>query len=566
MSRRKRRNDARGESFGDRAFRREASRLERKGRRIDPTLEAYASFPGNAGIHRVARGLISRANVRWENVHRNLPMIAPIVLPSLGPLVHIDRGLLNLGASWHKPPIDFIGDWPDHLRWAADSAASAVRLLLLCQPVGVAAIVRQQLERWTSNLATTLGESPDTGEDAEAFFTRVWSVYPDLPGDPGEAYGTLSELLHGRGPLVEIVRWEALGLADSLSEDVIASITRLAKWIQLPLLQVFGAVLTSLDESHPHVAERMRQTRFPDRYALESKFVLPTLWPFTAMNLDSSALASAMDYGQRLVEGNLPGPEPDSAVLLSVFLQRRARAIDFARRGLQAEAELLGDDYDPVSVSKHEEILVKVAEMATLVSAWENPSPDQDALITAASAGRSALLLWLEDDDRAMTATRTVLECVAQARTWRLKPALGDRLDRREGKTRPRDWFDAAGWRRLSLVARSLGEFSHFRPGVRWTGARRSLAEAIKDDVPAGQEPIMRARGAIMNRTFLMLAAEVVARLRDLNGRVADVYETLIADTAGERPGEDLEEWLDRLWSLRDTDFGLPDFGPRPTP
>jgi hypothetical protein len=552
------------EDMSSRAARRESARLERKGRRISPTIEAYSAVQGVQGADRAARGLISRANVRWENLRKFLPETTQLCLPSLGPLIAIDLGLHEAGASLTKSPSDPSGDWPSQLQWGADSSASALRLLLLRQPVGAAAIARQQLERWTSNLASTQGIEQADGEPLEDFLSRVWAPYPELPADPAEAYMSLSELLHGRqADLLLVVESEALNLAQTMTEPVAQGLRRVASYVELPLLQVLGCVTTLAEEQGLRAASVLGQQRFPRRVKGKDTWILPLLWPYTPLNLSTPSLVNASSRVANLVSSarQQGGEDLESALLMSSFVERRLRAAAWARKANALEEEALGVDYNALSVSNNEELIVKVAEMAALIATWlGKESPASQALMVAASALRSALLLWLEDDDRSMSATRTALECVARVRAWRLKPSLADRLTERGMVSTPRDWYEAAGWRRLSILTRSLAELSHFRPGIRWSGARGALAQTVADDLTKGTDPLLRARGRTLRRTVLLLAAEVIEHLRALDAGLADSYEVLISRTAGEPPGGDLEEWLNRLWELRDADLGEADF------
>jgi hypothetical protein len=83
------------------------------------------------------------------------------------------------------------------------------------------------------------------------------------------------------------------------------------------------------------------------------------------------------------------------------------------------------------------------------------------------------------------------------------------RLERRESKaqgprTSARDWLEAAGWHRLSIINRSLGEFSHIPDQAqgKWQEARAALMEVqddLDDDAPSSPE--QTTRGATLNRS-----------------------------------------------------------------
>jgi hypothetical protein len=402
------------------------------------------------------------------------------------------------------------------------------------------------------------------GEPVQDFISRVWARYTQLPADPAEAYLSSSELLHGRqSELLVVAEAEVFDLAQGMSEPVAAALGRLASYIEVPLLQVLGCVTTFAEEEGFSAAPTLRQRRFPREVKGEEPWILPLLWPYTPLNLSGSILEGANAQAVAMVEQarRVGGEDLGSALLVMAFVQRRMRAATWARRANTLEEEALGDQYDGLSVSNNEELIVKVTEMAALTAIWSGKDePASQALMVAASALRSALLLWLEDDDRSMSPTRTALESVARARVWRLKPAIAERLAARGRISTPRDWYEAAGWRRLSILTRSLSELSHFRPGIRWSGAREALARTVADDLSGEFDPIFRARGRTFRRTVLLLAAAVIERLRALDRGLADSYETLISGTAGEHPGGDIEEWLDRIWELRGTELGESDF------
>jgi hypothetical protein len=71
--------------------------------------------------------------------------------------------------------------------------------------------------------------------------------------------------------------------------------------------------------------------------------------------------------------------------------------------------------------------------MAAMLAVWlreGNTVPlAADAFAVCASALRSALWLWLEDDDRAMGCLRCVIEQLARARTWRVKPERAAKIE-----------------------------------------------------------------------------------------------------------------------------------------
>ncbi len=78
-----------------------------------------------------------------------------------------------------------------------------------------------------------------------------------------------------------------------------------------------------------------------------------------------------------------------------------------------------------------------------------------------------------------MGCLRCVVEQVARARTWRLRPDRARKIEANPNST-PRDWIEGAGWLRLSLLNRALGEFAHGSTQTNWHIARDALV-AIQD-------------------------------------------------------------------------------------
>jgi hypothetical protein len=104
------------------------------------------------------------------------------VMSAISPIVHLDIALLELKANPRRPPTLHAGSTPDLLAWGVDSAVSAARLLLSGQILGAAAMIRNQLERWMSQRATSLGIEQGPGESTLAFVARTWS-HPDALHD-----------------------------------------------------------------------------------------------------------------------------------------------------------------------------------------------------------------------------------------------------------------------------------------------------------------------------------------------------------------------------------------------
>jgi hypothetical protein len=199
--------------------------------------------------------------------------------------------------------------------------------------------------------------------------------------------------------------------------------------------------------------------------------------------------------------------------------------------------------------------------MLALLGSWSYRRKGVAIALAVASSGfRSAYWLWLEDDDRAMGVLRVVLESLARVKTWTKNESRAKKLEGRSSTT-PRDWLDAAGWRRLHALNLALGELAHTRENSRWGGARDLLVQLLPPEVPPELAP-HRGRGFALE-TVVELAArlclEVVAlHSEELKVALADLLES--TGTLDGQVNAHLEAWLSRNWDNRNFDLGESDF------
>jgi hypothetical protein len=168
---------------------------------------------------------------------------------------------------------------------------------------------------------------------------------------------------------------------------------------------------------------------------------------------------------------------------------------------------------------------ILAGEMAAMIGIWLRDDSGTrfaaDAFATSASALRSALWLWLEDDLRAMGCLRPVVDQLARMRTWRLKPEAAAKLEANP-QTTPRDWLEAAGWRRLTLLSRALGEYVHGTVEVAHNTARRALVSLqTSPDDPLSQ---LTGRTHALSALVHFVAVESGTWLRRIDPTVADAY------------------------------------------
>jgi hypothetical protein len=546
-----------------------AAEAERRGRAIDPTVEAYEAAIREGGVLALYEGLVARANTRWENLAQNIGFPASICLPRIVRSVVVDGVLLSLGLPYEAgdgsetAPAALGDGWLGHVRWGADSIVEGARLLILCQPIGAAALVRQQLERWTFNRANALGMSIGAQESKADFIERVWQHGLDVPWLPGRIYRALSELLHGRGELATLAAWEATELAAwPITPEAMLPIVLIAEAGNIVLRQLVACCLdlaaraarpelTSLLLDWPRTVDPA-ETEVTDRL----RILLP---PLVAGALTAPTVMPLLGAEQVYLEvlTRLSAPELQRPPLSALsMLHRRHRATQGAIWALDQERQALGD-LDLANLGTREVRYVVANEAASLVALW-SPGPGAQALAIAANSARSSWQLWLEDDSRAMITVRTTVESVARARAWRTKPKKATRLDARGSSTSTRDWLEAAGWRRLAIWNDALGELGHSSYDARWSGAINAL-ESLSDR-PVAPEHLHFGRGDTLDRVAFLLAAETLAYVRGVAPGLADPMRKVFGIPPD--PEEVIDAWLERAWRSRDFDLGAPSFAP----
>jgi hypothetical protein len=134
------------------------------------------------------------------------------------------------------------------------------------------------------------------------------------------------------------------------------------------------------------------------------------------------------------------------------------------------------------------------------------------------------------------------------------------KLEARGSRASPRDWLEEAGWRRLSVLNRSLGEFAHASPRTaRWSGAREVLVTLQPDDI--GPSPaVQTARGSALNDVAFAFGVEVMNATRELHAHLADSLATVLPYEREDESPQAIESWLARCWQHHAHSFGDPDF------
>ncbi|MGW0564680.1 hypothetical protein ACWDZ4_29765 [Streptomyces sp. NPDC003016] len=532
--------------------------------------------------------------------------IAP-VMSALLSFGFVDMALRKLGATRDRHPAHYGSSWVDHLGWGADSAFIAARLLFSGQYTGAAAVLRSQFERWTENAAFNAGVRHERGESGASFAARSWSAchhgYPsalrvreEISGakygpdvadldfwederaskafqGPGVTIGKnyrvypaammncMSELLHGRGSFVDATRWEA----SELLESEPPALTEVSQWLSDVLMLNLRQVrlcLASLaeEQGNPQVAKGLFS--LPERtYAGDVGPVPSSLFPLLPQTGLSPELIDQMRAAEHIYKQVMEGKRPagrlyrDDEMTRLYFYERRARAGRWAMKAFEAEKEKLKDAFDLDNLSDRSTLYVMAAEMAGVLSIWLGPTPQGNAAATCSSALRSAYWMWLEDDDRAMSALRVVLEQCARLRVWTTKPEKANKLENSSATT-PKDWVNTAGLRRLQALNRALGEFAHFHAKIRLEGAREILQKIQRNG--EHQDAQYTARGHALEALAALVMIESIRAVSSLSPIVAKAFEQISEEVFHDDGGlqSSLDDLLQRALLLKNAPLG----------
>lgn len=534
-----------------------------RGSRTPGTVSGLEAAVAERGYDALAEKLISRHNQRMQRFVASTQKLQEKTLPALSSYLPLYYTARELGASEGRPPFYAGPSWPDQLVWGLDSVAAAVRLLLSLQPIGAAVIARTQLERWSVNLESNSKLDKDTDEDTAEWLDRLWSQPGSgLPSRivTGEIYRDLSEVLHGRGPLMSLVWLDIADITNEPSSEHHAAIA-----------EVCDALLISVTRIRAGLSTEARRQCFPiladtaDRIILEKPSesfiqnveallfpVIPEL--FSQTQGPVGAHATGFMTALRELGSDEEWTYPVELWPPLSFGFQRFRALSFASLAFERERKFLGDRFDPAGISRLMTEAVLAGEMAGVLATWlrddENHQHAAAALAVAASALRSSQWLWMEDDPRAMGSLRCVVEQIARARMWRTKPARATRLEA-SSRTSPRDWVEGAGWRRLTLMSKALGEFAHGRETVSWSKAREALV-AIQEDADTDTIAQHTGRTHALTALIFMLSNESTCWLDLLSPDLGKAFRQVsrIDDAAA---GRAMEGLLKRAWDVRTT-------------
>ena len=366
-------------------------------------------------------------------------------------------------------------------------------------------------------------------------------------------------MIHGRGRPMSLVWLDSADVTGPLSSEHVIALETICDALTVSLSQIRAGLATSAaDKGWDVLAQTIAAVKLIRRaegWAPDTKAHLLPLLPtvFSQAGVEGQTGASATGFHRAIAAmrtGQTPH-EPAEIWPALAFGERRYRAAMTARRAFEAERVRFGAEFDSGGIESTHVESVLAAEMAAILGAWLRTDPTRrpaaDAFVVCSSALRSAVWLWLEDDNRAMGCLRPVIDQLARVRTWRLKHAAAAKLES-SSKTTPRDWLEAAGWRRLNLVSRAFGEYIHGATDANHSVALEALI-SLHDDP---SDPLSQLTGRTHALTALIhyMQVESALWLREFDSDVATAYWRVIRLTEA-RAERGMEQLLDRAWANR---------------
>lgn len=541
---------------------------ERRGRGVRPTVEGFRVALAERGYDGVAEALISRHNQRMERAVKAGDVLQKTAFPTLTSYLPLQLVAEEVGAHPGRWPSHTGSTWPDHLSWGLDSVAAAARLMLAVQPVGAAVLARTQLERWSSNLEFNSDLTQAAGEDTASWLTRLWTS-PGVPpvhraSSVGALFADLSEVLHGRGPLMPLVWLDVADIAEVPTADHLRLMDTITDAQVVSLTQLRGCLATAAEEQDFDVlattAASIRLIAPTNSWAVD---VAPTVVPLIPLHFDilEGPLGALATGHAKTMHALRHGQDPEyssESWPLFAFGQHRFRALITARNAFERERELLGEDFGEDGIEELTTEAVLSGEMAAMLAVWLRDSGTTpqaaDAFAVCASALRSATWLWLEDDDRAMGCLRCVIEQLARARAWRVKPERAAKIEANPNAT-PRDWIEVSGWRRLGLMNRALGEFAHGSTNVDPSRARDALV-ALQAN-PEDELARFTGRTHALSVLIHMVSVECASWVDQFDAELGAAYRKVIR-IKDEQAARAIEALMNRAWNARATPLRAP--------
>lgn len=449
-------------------------------------------------------------------------------------------------------------------------------------------------DRGLDSIADVVTERPNPDDSFGDSDTTTEEPQPDhrhISVDNGEAicpavvYGYLSEILHAREFTTSTV-WESVDRLQetAIPDEAIGPIRVVGDALSLCMMQMrFIVAALARRSSEPAIADlvlsapvqfsRKDQEAPVAPHPLESLGYVPVpepqgpvfphphcLMPLTPNEGLRSDVVSTLEmmtgaYNEAFIRGKRPAGRlyRDDESMTLIFTSHRMSSVLAAQAALESEKRMLRNNFNIHGLTHRAANQILVTEFAAMCAHWSKGDQSlRNSISMVSSSLRTAFWLWLEDDDRAMAMLRCTFEQIARAKVWHKKRDKAERLEA-DPATTPRDWINAAGWKRLAALNRAFGEFTHAHTNPRWDGARTLLSELQLDRNDETAQYTGR-------RAALELVSLLVARTcTDL---VEAEYSSVIGSAARElfrrdcgmdmTPGdESLNQTLDHIWQYR---------------
>ena len=246
----------------------------------------------------------------------------------------------------------------------------------------------------------------------------------------------------------------------------------------------------------------------------------------------------------------------DELTTLAFAAHRYSSALA-AQQALDAERERLGAQFNAHSLTQRGLGYVLVAEISALCSRWNQPLAHLSAPAALISSTiRRAYWMWLEDDDPGDGSPAVHLR--ADGHTAGLAPQAhqGRAALNERASTMPKDWLQAAGWKRLAALNRGLSEYAHSYEGSRWDGARQLFAAL---HVEPGEDALFKARGSALDFVTSLAAREVIRVIgAQQSTELATAFVDMLAKShiTVDLDDTSLNSVLDHIWVHRQTTLG----------
>ena len=347
--------------------------------------------------------------------------------------------------------------------------------------------------------------------------------------------------------MTEPLRAELVGALDTITDALLLCVHRAQA----------GLATAAEDACNDELARKIWQTPIAGPLHGQIMKLEPYLWPVDLMmlrdrNLLHSLGAPGAHYRNevaRACRGSTTAIRDELGPALA-FADRRTRALALATAAFKFEQEQVGDDFDEEALAQLTVDAVLASEMSAVLALWLKEGGQQEvasAFATCSGALRSAVWLWLEDDDRAMGCLRVLIEQVARARTWRMKPQSAIKLEARS-ETTPRDWIEKCGWRRLGVLLKSLGEFVHGANPNHWATARDVLVSLNPN--PDRDVAKMSGRTNCLADLIVVLDGECADWLALIDSELANAFWE-VAGLTRENFDTGMESNMQRAWLHR---------------